>query len=112
MAMRKGVSTMNAQEISDKAHEMNPLIYENAQVTLESYNQEILHEAVLNVINILSYNAAWDFETQSDTNNEGRTRTVISFKYNGTITAANSLNKIIMPKEVAKNGHMLRFSTN
>jgi len=35
---------MNAQEISDKAHEMNPLIYENAQVILKSYNQEVLHE--------------------------------------------------------------------
>lgn len=91
---------MNAQEISDKSHEMNPLIYENAQVILESYNQEVLHETVLNVINVLSYNAAWDFKTESDMDTRGITQTVISFKYNGTITAVNSLNKIKIPKEV------------
>lgn len=95
--------TMNAQKISDKAHEMNPLICENAQVILESYNQEVLHETMLNVINVLSYNAAWDFKTESDTDTRGITRTVISFKYNGTITAVNSLNKIEIPKEVTKN---------
>ena len=91
---------MNAQEISDKAHEMNPLIYENAQVILKSYNKEVLHETVLNVINVLSYNAAWDFETESNTDTSGMTTTVISHKYNGTITAANSLSKIEMPREV------------
>lgn len=84
----------------DKAHDMNPLIYKNAQVILESYNQEVLHETVLNVINVLSYNAAWEFNTESDTDTKGITRTVISFKYNGTITAVNSLNKIKIPKEV------------
>ncbi len=41
---------MNAQEISDKRHDMNPLIYKNAWVILESYNQEVLHETVLNVL--------------------------------------------------------------
>lgn len=41
----------------DKVHDMNPLIYKNAQVILESCNQEVLHETVLNVINVLSYNA-------------------------------------------------------
>ncbi len=96
----KGISTMNAQEISDKKHDMNPLIYKNAQVILESYNQEVLHETELNVINVLSYNAAWDFKTESDANTRGIRRTVISFKYNGTITAVNSLNKIKIPKEV------------
>ncbi len=91
---------MNAQEISDKRHEMNPLIYKNAQVILESYNQEVLHETVLHVINVLSYNAAWDFKTESGSDARGISRTVISFKYNGTITAVNSLNKIKIPKEV------------
>lgn len=98
--MNEEISTMNAQEISDKRHEMNPLIYENAQVILESYNQEILHETVLNVINVLSYNAAWEFKTESDTDTGEITRTIISFKYNGTITAVNSLDKIKIPKEV------------
>lgn len=98
--MQEGVSTLNAQEICNKRHDMNPLIYKNAQVILESYNQEILHEIMLNVINVLSYNAAWDFKTESDTDTTGTTRRVISFKYNGTITAVNSLNKIKIPKEV------------
>lgn len=98
--MKVVIGTMNAQEISDKAHEMNPLIYEKAQVILKSYNQEVLHETVLNVINVLSYNAAWDFKTESDTDTSGITKTVIFFKYNGTITAVNSLNKIKIPKEV------------
>ena len=84
----------------DKAHDMNPLIYKNAQIILESFNQEILHETVLNVINVLSYNAAWDFKTESDTDTKGITKTIISFKYNGTITAVNSLNKIEISKEV------------
>ncbi len=91
---------MKAQEIRDKAHDMNPLIYKNAQVILESYNQEVLHETVLHVINVLSYNAAWDFKTESDTDTKGIRRTVISFKYNGTITAVNSLNKTKIPREV------------
>lgn len=69
-------------------------------VILESYNQEGLHETVLNVINVLSYNAAWDFKTESDTDTRRIIRTVISFKYNGTITAINSLNKIKIPKDV------------
>ena len=84
----------------DKAYDMNPLIYKNAEVILESYNQEGLHETVLNVINVLSYNAAWDFKTESDTDTRRIIRTVISFKYNGTITAINSLNKIKIPKDV------------
>ena len=33
----------------DKSHDMNPLIYRNAQVILKSYNQEVLHEMVLKV---------------------------------------------------------------
>ena len=84
----------------DKAHDMNPLIYKNSEVILESYNQEGLHETVLNVINVLSYNAAWDFKTESDTDTRRIIRTVISFKYNGTITPINSLNKIKIPKDV------------
>ncbi len=83
----------------DKAHEMNPLRYKNAQVILESCNEEVLHETVLRVINVLSYNAAWDFKTESD-KEEMLKRTVISFKYNGTITAANSLGKIKIPEDV------------
>ncbi len=67
----------------DKAHGMNPLIYKNAQVILESCNEEVLHETVLRIINVLSYNAAWDFKTESNTE-EMLKRTAISFKYNGT----------------------------
>lgn len=52
------------------------------------------------MINVLSYNAAWDFKTESDTDTRRIIRTVISFKYNGTITAINSLNKIKIPKDV------------
>ncbi len=58
-------------QISDKAYDMNPLKYKNAQVILEAYNQEVLRETVLHVINVLSYNAAWDFKTESDTDTRG-----------------------------------------
>ena len=89
---------MNTHEIDDKAHKMNPLVYKEAQIILESFDEEVLHEIVLTVINVLSYNASWDFrvENQKDT----LIRSVISFKYNGSITAVNSLSKITIPKEV------------
>ena len=59
-----------------------------------------MHEAVHNVINVLYYNAACDFKTETNTDTGGITRTVISCKYNGTITALNSLNKMRIPKKV------------
>ena len=98
--LKKTWLEVHDMDYRDKAHDMNSLIYKNAQVILESYNQEVLHETVLNLINVLSYNAAWDFKTESDTDARGITRTTISFKYNGTITAVNSLSKIKMPKVV------------
>lgn len=92
---------MTAYEIGEKAHEMNPLAYKEAQVTLESFDEEVLHETVLTVINVLSYNASWDFKIEN--RKEGTLmRSVISFKYNGTITALKSLEKIKIPKEVMK----------
>lgn len=92
---------MTAYEIGEKAHEMNTSAYKEAQVILESFDEEVLYETVLTVINVLSYNASWDFKIENQ--KEGTLmRSVISFKYNGTITALNSLEKIKIPKEVMK----------
>lgn len=90
---------MNTYEIADKAHKMNPLVYKEAQIILESFDEEILHEIVLTVINVLSYNASWDFKVENQKEHT-LMRSVISFKYNGTITAATGLSKIEIPKEV------------
>lgn len=90
---------MNTYEIGDKAHVMNPLTYKEAQVILESYDEEVLHETVHTVINVLAYNASWDFKIENQ-KEDMLIRSVISFRYNGTITAANSLSKIEIPKEI------------
>ena len=81
------------EEISDRAHHMDPSAYETARFTFYSQNQEELHEIVQTYINTLCYNAAWDFDITEGM--EGREyKTVLTFKYNGTILALNAVQKL------------------
>ena len=84
---------MRYTEISDKAHHMDLSAYETACLTFYSHSREELHEIVQTHINTLSYNAAWDFNIREEME-ETEYKTVLTFKYNGTILAANSIGKL------------------
>ncbi|MDE5894249.1 MAG: hypothetical protein K2H45_15145 [Acetatifactor sp.] len=80
-------------EISDRAHRMDLSAYETARFTFYSQNQEELHEIVQTYINTLCYNAAWDFDV-TEGMEEREYKTVLTFKYNGTILALNAVQKL------------------
>lgn len=81
------------EEISDRAHHMDLSAYETARFTFYSQNQEELHEIVQTYINTLCYNAAWDFNVTEETDGDGY-KTILTFKYNGTILALNAVQKL------------------
>lgn len=81
------------EEISDKAHHMDLSAYETARFTFYSRNQEELHEIVQTYINTLCYNTAWDFNVTEGMDEDGY-KTVLTFKYNGTILALNAVQKL------------------
>ena len=84
---------MTHQEIADKRHSMNLHEYETACLTVYSQNKEELHEIIQTYINTLSYNSAWDFKI-FDSIEDSEYKTIIKFKYNGTICALNALQKL------------------
>ena len=84
---------MTAEEIAEKAHSMNLQEYKTARLTVYSQSREELHEIILTYINTLSYNAAWDFHT-FDSIEGSEYKTVLTFKYNGTILVLNALQKL------------------
>ena len=84
---------MITEEIAEKAHSMNPQDYKIACLTFYSHNKEELHEIVQACINTLSYNASWDFEIFEEFE-ELEYKTVLIFKYNGTICGLNAIQKL------------------
>ncbi len=75
----------------DKAHAKNPSDYEYARIIIYAPDESNLHEMTLTYINTLNYNGAWDFEIE---NIEKEHTNIVTFKYNGTITASNAFSKL------------------
>ena len=81
----------NTYKYWDKAHEKDPENYEYAKLIIYAPDEADLHEITLTYINTLNYNGAWDFEIDHDDNNH---KNIVTFKYNGTITALNAAQKL------------------
>ena len=75
----------------DSAHEKNPNDFKKAKVIVFAPDESDLHELTLFCIRVLDHNGAWDFEIEHIDNAE---QNIITFKYNGTITALNAITKI------------------
>jgi len=75
----------------DKAHEKNPNDYKYARIIIYAPDESNLHEITLTYIKTLNYNGAWDFEIEHIDNEY---KNVVTFKYNGTITALDAVSEL------------------
>lgn len=75
----------------DKAHVKNPNDYKYARIIIYAHDESDLHEITLTYIKTLNYNGAWDFEIEHIDND---CKNIVTFKYNGTITALNAIQKL------------------
>ena len=75
----------------DKAHEKDPESYRRARVTVFAPDDSDRHEITRHCVKTLDNNGAWDFVTEY---NDCEHKNVITFKYNGTITAADALSEL------------------
>ena len=75
----------------DKAHSKNPNDYQYARIVICAPDPGDLHEITLTHIKTLNYNGAWDFEVEHF---EHEHKNIVTFKYNGTITALDSVSKL------------------
>ena len=75
----------------NQSHEKNLNDFRNARVIVSAPEESDLRELTLFCIRVLDHNGAWDFEIEHIDNTE---QNIITFKYNGTITALNAISKI------------------
>lgn len=75
----------------DEAHAKNPNDYKYARIKIYAPDESNLHEMTLTYIDTLNYNGAWDFEVEHIENEHIN---IVTFKYNGTITALNAFSKL------------------
>ena len=71
----------------DQAHAKNPDDYENARIVVFAPDEQDLHELTLCCIRTLDHNGAWDFHTE---HLAAECKNIVTFKYNGTITAVTA----------------------
>ena len=75
----------------DKAHVKNPDDYKSARIIIYAPDESNLYEITLTCIKTLNYNGAWDFELERIDNDN---KNIITFKYNGTITALDAVSEL------------------
>lgn len=75
----------------DASHEKDPNNFRNARVIVFAPDDSDLNELTLFCIRVLDHNGAWDFKTELIDNEN---QNIITFKYNGTITALDAVSKI------------------
>ncbi|MDE6658354.1 MAG: hypothetical protein K2J88_07225 [Oscillospiraceae bacterium] len=79
------------EEYLEKAHAKNPNDYRCARIKIYAPDESDLHEITLTYMKTLDHNGAWDFEIEHiDKDNMN----IVSFKYNGTITALDAISKL------------------
>ena len=82
---------MNNAELQEKRHAKDPNHFKYAKLKIFAAEKSDLHEITLTCIKTLNDNGAWDFDIEHDDNEN---QDVITFKYNGTITAADAITKL------------------
>ena len=75
----------------DQAHEKDPNKFWIAKLIVSAPDESDLHELTLFCIRVLDHNGAWDHKIEH-IDNAGQN--IITFKYNGTITALDAISKI------------------
>lgn len=78
-------------ECLEKAHAKDPNDYKCARIIISAPDEGDLHEITLTYIKTLDHNGAWDFETEHI---DKENKNIVTFKYNGTITALNAFSKL------------------
>ena len=78
-------------EYLGKAHAKDPNDYKCARIIIYAPDESNLHEITLTYIKTLDHNGSWDFEIEH-INKENIN--IVTFKYNGTITALNAFSKL------------------
>ena len=82
---------MNNAELQEKRYVKDPNHFKYAKLKICAAEKSDLHEITLTCIKTLNDNGAWDFDIEHDDNEN---QDVITFKYNGTITAADAISKL------------------
>ena len=78
-------------EHEDKAHAKDPYNYQYARLKIYAPIDSDLHEITMTYIKKLDNNGAWDFEIEYIDNDS---KNIVTFKYNGTITALDAVSKL------------------
>ena len=79
------------EEYLEKAHAKNPNDYWCARIKIYAPNESDLHEMTLTYIKTLDHNGAWDFKIEHIDKDKIN---IVTFKYNGTITALDAFSKV------------------
>lgn len=82
---------MNNAELQDKRHAKDPKHFKYAKLRIFAAEKSDLHEITLTYIKTLCNNGAWDFDIKHVDNEN---LNIVTFKYNGTITAADAISKL------------------
>lgn len=82
---------MDNVELQDKRYVKDPNHFEYAKLKIYAAEKSNLHEITLMYIKTLNYNGAWDFDIEHV---ENENLNIVTFKYNGTITAADAISKL------------------
>lgn len=82
---------MNDKELQDNRHAKNPNNYKKAKLKIYAAEKNDLHEITLTCIKMLDNHGAWDFDIEHI---DDKNLNIVTFKYNGTITAADAISKL------------------
>lgn len=82
---------MNNVELQEKRHARDSNHFKNAKLKIFAAEKSDLHEITLTCIKTLNNNGAWDFDIEHVDNEN---KNIVTFKYNGTITAADAISKL------------------
>lgn len=82
---------MNYAELQDKRYAKDPNNYKYAKLKIFAAEKSDLYEITLTYIKTLNYNGAWDFDIKHI---DEENLNIVTFKYNGTITAADAISKL------------------
>ena len=82
---------MDNAELQDKRYAKDPNHYKHGKLKIFAAEKSDLHEITLMYIKTLNYNGAWDFDIDHI---ENENLNIVTFKYNGTITAADAISKL------------------
>ena len=98
--MRRNIWTKLGSEVMDKKHAKDPNKYSLGKLTITACDEDNLYEMTLVCIKTLNDNGGWDCVTEWYRENY---KSIITFKYNGNITAFDAIGKLKNKYESATN---------